>query len=85
MIGALVPEVDAWYFGSLSGSRGRDAAELARELPRTATRLMFDSVESAFEAALIDRSEGEEIVVFGSFVTVERALRLATSRLCSET
>ena len=85
MIGALVPEVDAWYFGSLSGSRGRDAAELARELPRTATRLTFDSVESAFEAALVDRSEGEEIVVFGSFVTVERALRLATSRFCSET
>ena len=85
MIGALVPEVDAWYFGSLPGSRGRDAAELARELPRTATRLTFDSVESAFEAALVDRSEGEEIVVFGSFVTVECALRLATSRFCSET
>jgi len=85
MIGALVPEVDAWYFGSLPGSRGRDAVELARELPRAAPRRTFDSVESAFEAALVDRSEGEEIVVFGSFVTVERALRLATSRFCSET
>ena len=84
-IRALAPEVDEWYFGSLPEPRGRDAAELARELPSTATRLTFESVESAFEAALGARSEGEEIVVFGSFVTVERTLRLATSRLCSET
>ena len=85
MIRTLAPEIDKWYFASLPGSRGRDAGALACELPRTATSLTFDSVESAFEAALAHRDEREEIVAFGSFVTVERILRLATSRLCPET
>ena len=85
MLRALAPEIDVWYLGSLPGSRGRDAEELARGLPCGAARLIFDSVDSAFEAALGHRSEGEEIVVFGSFVTVERALGIATKWLCSET
>ena len=85
MIRALAPEIDAWYFASLPGARGRDAGALAGELPCTATSLTFDSVESALEAALAHRGEREEIVAFGSFVTVERILRLATSRFCPET
>ena len=85
MIRALAPEIDAWHFASLPGPRGRDARALAGELPPTATSLAFDSVESAFEAALARRGEREEIVAFGSFATVERILRLATSRLCPET
>ena len=85
MLHALVPEIDAWYLASLPGARGRCAAELARELPETATNTAFDSVEDALRAALHARSEGDEIVVFGSFVTVDRAVRLATSRVCPET
>ena len=85
MLRVLVPEIDVWHFASLPGSRGRDAREFAGELPPAVTSLVFDSVEAAFEAALGNRNEGEEIVVFGSFVTVERALRLATSRICPET
>ena len=85
MLRALAPEIDVWYFASLPGSRGRDARELAGKLPCEAVGLTFDSVEVAFEAALGHRSEGEEIVVFGSFVTVERVLRLATSRISTDT
>ena len=85
MLRVLVPEIDAWYLASLPGSRGRNAAELARALPASATSTTFDSVEAAVGAALDNRSDGEEMVVFGSFVTVERALRLATSRICPET
>ena len=85
MLRALVPEIDVWYFASLPGSRGRDARELAGKLPCAAPGLAFDSVEAAFAAALENRSGCEEIVVFGSFVTVERALRLATSSICPET
>jgi dihydrofolate synthase/folylpolyglutamate synthase len=85
MLRALVPEIDVWYFASLPGSRGRDARELAGKLPCAVPGLAFDSVEAAFEAALEHRSGREEIVVFGSFVTVERALRLATSSICPET
>ena len=85
MLRVLIPEIDVWHFASLPGSRGRDARELARELPPAVASLAFDSVEAAFETALGNRLEGEEIVVFGSFVTVERALRLASSRMCPET
>ena len=85
MLRALAPEIDAWYLASLPGSRGRDALELARELPATASKATFDSVEGAVGAALDSRRDGEEIVVFGSFVTVDRALRLATRPVCPET
>ena len=85
MLRALAHEIDAWYFASLPGSRGRDARELAETLPRAVPSLAFESVEAAFEAALGHRSEHEEVVVFGSFVTVQRALRLATSAMCPET
>ena len=85
MLRALAPEIDAWYFGSLPGPRGRDARALAGELPGAAACSTFDSVDAAFEAALAHRSEGGEIVVFGSFVTIERVLRLATPRSCRET
>ena len=85
MLRALAPEIDLWYFASLPGSRGRDARELAGKLPCGAVGLASDSVEAAFEAALGHRSEDEEIVVFGSFVTVERVLRLATSRISPDT
>ena len=85
MLCALAPEIDEWYFASLPGARGRDARELAGTLPRAVPRLVFDSVEAAFEAALERRSEREEVVVFGSFVTVQRVHRLATSSICPET
>lgn len=85
MLRALEAEVDAWYFASLPGSRGRRAQELARNLPGAVPCGEFDSVETAFEAALDNLGEFEEVVVFGSFVTAERALRLATSLICPET
>ena len=85
MLRSLAHEIDAWYLASLPGSRGRDARELAGTLPRAVPSFAFDSVEAAFEAALAHRGEHEEVVVFGSFVTVQRALRLATSAVCPET
>ena len=85
MLRALAPEIDLWYFASLPGSRGRDARELAGKLPCAVPGLAFDSVEAAFEAALGHRSGDEEIVAFGSFMTVERVLRLATSRISPDT
>ena len=85
MLRALAHEIDAWYLASLPGSRGRDARELARTLPRAVPRFAFDSVDAAVEAALAYRGEHEEVVIFGSFVTVQRALRLATSAICPET
>ena len=85
MLHALEPEIDAWYLASLPGPRGRDARELAGTLPGSVPSLAFDSVEAAFGAALEHRGEREEVVVFGSFVTVQRALRLATLSICPET
>ena len=85
MLRALVHEIDRWYFASLPGTRGRDARQVAGELSGRVMGLTFDSVEKAFEAALEQQGEDDEIVVFGSFMTVERVLRLATSRRCRDT
>ena len=85
MIRALASEIDAWFFASLPGARGRDARELAAGLPRAVPSQAFDSVESAFEAALERRGVHEEVVAFGSFLTVQRVHRLATSSICPET
>ena len=64
--------------GALRGS-------LPKPFPRAVPSFAFDSVEAAFEAALAQRGEHEEVVVFGSFVTVQRVLHLATSAICPET
>ena len=85
MLRALASEIDAWYPASLPGPRGRDAQALAGALPPAVPCSAFDTVEAAFEAALAGRDEREEVVVFGSFVTVQRVLRLATSSICPET
>ena len=88
MLHALVPEIDVPGISlRCPESRGRAARGARPRAPGDGDELgAFDSVEDGTSRRRSDaRSEGDEIVVFGSFVTVERALRLATSRICPET
>ena len=84
MLRSLAPEVDLWYAASLEGPRGRRGPSLLEALPRGAEGRAFDSVEAAFEAALAESEKDDEIVAFGSFMTVERVLRLAAPDFCRE-
>jgi dihydrofolate synthase/folylpolyglutamate synthase len=66
---ALAPRVTRWHLASLPGPRGATADELAINL-RAAAVERFSSPEAAFKAATARASEGDKIVVFGSFLTV---------------
>ena len=75
---ALAPRIDAWYVGTLPGSRGAPAMRVAAGLrdagvPAHAIR-MFDDIETAFDAARGDAGEADRIAAFGSFLTVAAAL-----------
>jgi dihydrofolate synthase / folylpolyglutamate synthase len=68
----LAPRVTRWHLVSLPGPRGAPASDLANQLP-IETHL-FDSPAQAFAAAKAAASEGDKIVVFGSFLTVAEVL-----------
>lgn len=76
IVAALRNCIDAWYFVSLPGERGRSAAALAAGVAAqlTSTAIMFDDTEAACSAALQDAGADDRIVVFGSFHTVGPAL-----------
>ncbi|WP_081759160.1 bifunctional folylpolyglutamate synthase/dihydrofolate synthase [Thioalkalivibrio sp. HK1] len=84
MLRSLAPEIDRWYAATLDGARGRCGSSLLEALPQGALGRAFDCVEAAFEAALSESEKDDEIVAFGSFVTVERVLRLAAPDFCRE-
>jgi dihydrofolate synthase/folylpolyglutamate synthase len=64
----LAPRATRWHLASLAGPRGALASDLAKQLPVEAH--LFDSPAQAFAAAKAAASEGDKIVVFGSFLTV---------------
>jgi dihydrofolate synthase / folylpolyglutamate synthase len=66
---ALAPRITRWHFASLSGPRAASAEELAANLGQGDAQ-KFASPLEAFSAALERASEGDKIVVFGSFLTV---------------
>ena len=68
--------VQAWYCAGLEGERGRTGAALAREVAAVSCRPLvkeFKDVATALGAALADTTEGESILVFGSFVSAGQA------------
>jgi dihydrofolate synthase/folylpolyglutamate synthase len=68
----LAPRVTRWHLASLPGPRGARASEIAAHLP--AEKELFDSPAAAFAAARARASEGDKIVVFGSFLTVAEVM-----------
>jgi dihydrofolate synthase/folylpolyglutamate synthase len=76
IVDALRDCIDAWYFVSLSGERGRSAAALAKRVAAqlTSPAIRFDDMDTACAAALRDARADDRIVVFGSFHTVGPAL-----------
>ena len=73
VIGDFIQAVDSWYLATLTGPRGRSAAALAALFPPSGTLRCFESVAAAVQAAGQDCSEGDQVLVFGSFHTVSEA------------
>lgn len=71
--------VDEWYLASLTGSRAMTAEQLAQQFSSTidvADTHQFDSVELAYQQAKNESTTDDQIIVFGSFHTVEVVLKL---------
>jgi dihydrofolate synthase/folylpolyglutamate synthase len=69
----MKPRVTRWHLATLSGPRAASAEELAKHAYGAAQ--CFASPAQAFEAALGRASEGDKIVVFGSFLTVAEVMQ----------
>ena len=79
VVAALEAHVDGWHVAGLAdaGPRGQDVADFATRLQGTAAagaRRHVD-VAAALAAALVEAGAGGRVLVFGSFHTVEQALR----------
>lgn len=73
---SLLPAVDSWYVGSLTGSRGRQAESSASILTESgAEATAYGDIGTAWQAARADSRAGDRILVFGSFLTVGEILR----------
>lgn len=76
----FIPSVDYWYFAGLGGPRGRSAAQLrsalsSLPLPSPPSQWgEYQDVATAMDAVLAKASEGDQVVVCGSFHTVAEAM-----------
>jgi dihydrofolate synthase / folylpolyglutamate synthase len=83
---SLFPLVDYWYLGSLHHERGASASLLAHELEKATVSassnadmkvnpMLYDSVKSAYDAALANAGPSDRLIIFGSFHTVGSILQ----------
>jgi folylpolyglutamate synthase/dihydropteroate synthase len=77
-LGRFANCVRGWHVASLPGPRGAEASLLAGRLDVPASR--YDSVSEALDSAWNALEPDEELVVCGSFVTVELALQWIDKR-----
>ncbi len=76
----LLPEVDAWYAGTLDVPRGCEAPKLAEYGQIDSTKMnCFDNVSQAFKMAKQKAKATDLILIFGSFYTVAEVRRLLVS------
>jgi len=77
VVAAMRPVVDNWYVASLEAAlcpRGAAAGDITAVLPMEGAKSQsFANVAAAMAAALQNATEGDRVVVFGSFYTVAEA------------
>lgn len=76
---ALDSEIDHWYAAGLPGPRGRTAIDTRAQLELAAVKRPPEALESVPEALARARADcrgDDQVIVFGSFLTVAEAIRL---------
>ena len=86
VLGILCGCFDAFYTATLHSGRGENAQRLQDALIKSGCRpslvKSYDSVSSALKACVDEATPCDEIVVFGSFVTVSEASDCASEIFC---
>ncbi|WMY95303.1 MAG: bifunctional tetrahydrofolate synthase/dihydrofolate synthase [Arsenophonus sp.] len=72
-LSCLKSQVDKWYLASLNVSRGANAGKLAKYLQSPSK---FDTVKNAWLQVMLDATQKDIIIVYGSFHTVSEILIL---------
>ena len=75
VLSVLAPCFSSFHCASLHCGRGEESSRLMRALPEGMARAEHESVAQALSSALLEAGPSDEIVVFGSFVTVAEAAR----------
>ena len=77
VLAPLARLIDVWHLASLDGPRGSTAQQLAASLTALGVTALHshDDVAAACRAAQRSAGAGDRVLVFGSFHTVEQALR----------
>ncbi len=81
ILAQIAPEVDDWFLVDLTGSRGREAGQLARmltEIGAVGAVSCHHDVTDALDAARQAAAPEDLILIFGSFLVVGAALGLVT-------
>ena len=71
--------IDAWYVGGLSGNRGQSGPELSTQIEKTVSDkpvYVCDTVADAYISAKANAKQGDRLLIFGSFHTVESVMLL---------
>jgi dihydrofolate synthase/folylpolyglutamate synthase len=79
VVRVLQDKVDTWFLASLGGTRGMSVERLAHILSSEFADMEmkhFQTVKEAYVDASTVAKEGDRIVIFGSFHTVEEVMRL---------
>ena len=75
VVAPLLSEVDSWAVAALPTSRTRAASELQSHLQHSEAQVTaYASVQAALEAQCEQASDGDEVLLFGSFYCVAEAL-----------
>jgi dihydrofolate synthase/folylpolyglutamate synthase len=78
-LASMLPRISQWFISDLDVPRGAKAQQLAEVLQRldaNVTVSCFNDVKQALAAADAVAKPGDRVIIFGSFYTVEFAMRL---------
>ena len=70
--------ISEWYVGGIKGLRGMSGETLSAQVSEMtkANVNQYQSVSQAYKAAMDASSEGDRLLIFGSFHTVGEAMKL---------
>ncbi|MBE0439237.1 MAG: bifunctional tetrahydrofolate synthase/dihydrofolate synthase [Gammaproteobacteria bacterium] len=78
VVDVLKPSIDLWYLAGLSGSRGMTADEMANKISHLIEPAKcVNSIEviDAYHLAMENAKNGDRVLIFGSFHTVEAVMK----------
>lgn len=84
VVKTLMGAIDLWYVAGLSGGRGLSSDDLAKQVEAVVGHdkvIQCIMVGDAYKQASRDAKKGDQLLIFGSFHTVESALRLHNEKL----